>query len=72
MSKLKIVGDGEIKEIEVQPGATLGQVLASVDLEYNDDYAYRAVNGQLYEEDVVPTNGVLVYAKAETNGMQPL
>ena len=69
---LKIVGNSVILEIEVQPGATLGQVLASVDMEYDEDYAYRAVNGQLYEDDVVPTSGLLVYARAETNGMQPL
>ena len=69
---LKIVGNSVILEIEVQPGATLGQVLASVDMEYDQDYAYRAVNGQLYEDDVVPTSGLLVYARAETNGMQPL
>ena len=72
MGKLVVVGEGTVWKIEVEPGMTLGQVLESVDLEYNPDYAYRAVNGQLYESDPVPTNGVLVYARAETNGMQPL
>jgi len=66
---LKIVGEGTMVKVEVPEGATLEDVLGAANMEYCDDMVYRTVGGMLNKQDKVPSEGVLVYAAAEDNGL---
>lgn len=65
---LKIVGEGSVYQVKVSTGATLTEVLEEAGIGYDENKVYRALGGEIGPDDVVPDEGFIVYASAETNG----
>lgn len=65
---LKIVGEGSVYQVDVSAGVTLAKVLREAGIEYDENKVYRTLGGEIGPNDVVPSEGFIVYAAAETNG----